>query len=143
MTTPVHEMPRQNSVLDSRAQAISPSPSQLATAAPHTTADIATAGCRDFSIIPANSRATSGSNRAISAMPGNAPVATLVALDNAPVAHLAVPETKTVAHLETGLAAHPPAATATHPMKIPLTDFTCQKKFPAKSFRSLDVDNTI
>ncbi|KAK0579065.1 hypothetical protein LWI29_020304 [Acer saccharum] len=84
--------------------------------------DIATAGCHDFSIIPASSRATSGSNRAISAMLGNAPVATLVAPDNAPAAHLAALETDTVAHPKTGLAAHPPVATATHPMRQALRE---------------------
>ncbi|TXG51363.1 hypothetical protein EZV62_023887 [Acer yangbiense] len=78
VTAPVHEMPRQTSPPNSRAQAASPSPSQLLPAtAPFFTAETATVACHKPTIPPVFSQT-------ISALPDSAPTATNVASDSLP-----------------------------------------------------------
>lgn len=98
VTATVHEMASQTSLLNSRARAASPSPSQLPPATvTFSAADTVTAACREPPVSPAVSRASP------------------TAPDSAPNASHVTPDSP-VAASEPGLATSPPAATATHHM---------------------------
>ncbi|KAK0601839.1 hypothetical protein LWI29_027931 [Acer saccharum] len=94
----VHEMASQTSLLNSRARAASPSPSQLLPATvTFSAANTVTVACRELPVLAAISRASP------------------TAPDSAPDASQVTPDSPTAAS-EPGPAASPPAATATHHM---------------------------
>ncbi|TXG72370.1 hypothetical protein EZV62_000949 [Acer yangbiense] len=98
VTATVHEVASQTSLLNSRARAASPSPSQLLPATvTFSTADTVTTACREPPVSPAVSRASPTTP------------------DSAPDASYVAPDIPTAAS-ESGPVASPPAATATHHM---------------------------